>query len=51
MEDSPPPVEAPKTPKKSRAISDKIKCPVHKKEILQFLCQTDKTKICGICVP
>jgi len=41
----------PKTPSKSRGISEKLKCQVHKREKIQFLCETDNEKICASCVP
>lgn len=47
MEDAVPP----KTPSKSRGISEKLKCSVHKKEKIQFLCEKENEKICASCVP
>ena len=40
-----------KTPSKSRGISEKLKCSVHKKEKIQFLCEKENEKICASCVP
>lgn len=45
-------VTVPKTPSKSsKTVSDKIRCLLHKKEKVQFICQVEKVKICGLCVP
>ena len=45
--------QPPKTPPKKKTMpsTDKVKCAIHKKEKVEFLCQEDKTKICGMCVP
>ena len=46
-----PPVTPHKPTAKKLLSSEKIRCSVHKKEKVEFLCQDDKIRICGVCVP
>lgn len=36
---------------KTLDASNKMKCEVHKRERVQFYCQDDQRKLCGLCVP